>query len=197
MSVSLPWDWSLWLALHLLPEAERHSAKDLLDALNTLDRYAKQFGTDLALFDFSASNDKQGWDFIAARDGAITVYNFRKMLDRVTSLLHLCPTLQAKTSREKLRLLKNKFDHRIPAMSVRSGVAHAAEFAGALKSHALLINKAFVYLSNNLQGRKYIATVNKRVVTYDISSATLDLLNAITQELREYITAAWPKNPWP
>jgi len=60
------------------------------------DRYAKQFGTGSGSIRFLCFKCKQGWDFIAARDGAITVYNFRKMLDRVTSLLHLCPTLQSK-----------------------------------------------------------------------------------------------------
>lgn len=207
----------LRIRLASIPHLDINAAYQLANSVDQVGGYAERFAAALSLFDFSTAELSEAlprfgqasamtqikmataWARIAARDGAITIYNFRSSLDNVTSCLHLVPCVKQRTCRETLRMLKRRFDAHFPHWErMRHGISHEADFAGARDEHAfsgsyeqhgikLNTGRQKVILTDTVSGRTFITTVKKQIVTYEISNASLEMLKTTYNELNSHL----------
>ena len=121
------------------------------------------------------------WIFIAANDGALTIYHigitFRSIIEALTS----CPTLANLVGElsEETMLVPYVPDF----WSVRNAVAHQAENMAASKKHSTkgpfkglglnIGDGADVYIGGQLYNRTYSFTVKGEIRSYDLSRDTL------------------------
>lgn len=191
-----------------LPQDERRAARWIQESLMALSGYASDFGAALRLFDESfnayavaavtgTTNDGLARLQIAARDGAVTIFNFARTVEGLKgSLFAECPTLSAHIDHNQLRaarkLLKECFPDFAP---IRHAVAHAAELReeGTKHQAEAVIGDVFptllatpwantrtkMTLRGVLQDRKFISTFDGRVRTYEVTAATLANLNKV------------------
>jgi hypothetical protein len=123
------------------------------------------------------------WKFIAARDGAITIYNLGMSMQGIRASLKDCPSLNASVDQATLsastRLLRQRFRR---FEGFRHMVAHAAEFSqtkDARAEHSTtaamdngLIKKpegGDIFIGPSLNGREFIGTFEGKVLSYEIS----------------------------
>lgn len=205
-----------------LPKEEWDGARRLEARLIDLHHYCDTFHAALALFDHAAALHapvsstraliKQGrlkaaqdareqaalyrkWLMIAARDGAMTIYNFDRAIESIPSVLHRCPTLEKLVTHDELRAAKDRFIHHFgSAAAIRLFVAHQAEVFGSdqeIKKHSYSgpVNAAGINLpmaqglmiGGVLQDRVYSVTTKGEIHQYEISQATLDQLVSVKQ----------------
>ena len=187
-----------------LPERERHATFSLVRLLHNLDEYTQQFHAALNLFDFALSqvlNPEQRhvrqWLFIACRDGAMTIFHFGQTLKYVKAALGSCRTVNSLVDSQSLRLVSKKFDARFPDIeSLRNAGAHASELwknITSLTRNALAgrLNEPFitatevedVIIQGNLSNRQFSMTIEKQLVSYEISTETLFNLISLKNEV--------------
>lgn len=204
-----------------LPKEEDEAARQLLDILCHLTNYVKEFQAALKLFDFaefeidsvSTQKDTQlqlsiminqehnnkiqllmQWQLIAARDGAITIFNFGKTLEAANKILFKsCPTWSNIIVKSEIKSASKLWKINFPDfIGIRDTVAHAAEFFQSERQkhtfsgkvdHNFLGADGFVdlFMSCNLIGRKFSSTDNGNIVSYELSSKTADLLSLVAQ----------------
>jgi hypothetical protein len=120
-------DWPPHFNLNGLPEAERRIARNLLSSLPSLRGFENDFRIALELFDYSDRHQK-GWHFIAARDGAMTIFHFAKVLENMMASIGQCPTILALVDRDKFKKVRKNLRELFPRFeAVRHSVAHAGE----------------------------------------------------------------------
>lgn len=134
------------------------------------------------------------WQLMAGRDGAISIFNFGKTLESArTILFKSCPSwrdlAKAKTD-ETFSLWEAKFPRFV---AIRHTVAHAGEFSrpGERDRHTFngQPNLNFIgsdgpinlYMSASLNGREFISTFEKKIVSYEVSTETAALLSDVAQ----------------
>jgi hypothetical protein len=202
-----------------LPKSERKSAWLIEQAVDDLNNFVKEFRSALALFDFctgqqqaieqrrkanaSRPNDPQfaeyfgGWRFVAARDGAMSIYHFGKTLEGIRANLGSCPAVRPWVDSSALRLAAKRFDNYFPQfVAMRHAVAHAGELTRGEKNfdkHSFtgnytgpgieVVDSAHMSIRNSLFGRTYTATFDGQVATYEISGTTLSHLGDIKEEI--------------
>ena len=187
------------LNLDKAPEPEREHSWILQSRLEDLDRYVRQFEAALNLFDISREQRRSEalgvqsghWMFIAARDGAMTIYHFANTLQYIRSLLRSCPTIKALVNAPSLRKTTELFQTQFPHVkTMRHALAHSAElsrspkhfkknsFKGDYEGFGVSIKHSSVMMKDNLQDRNYVNTFNGEIVSYEVSSTTLNHLNA-------------------
>jgi hypothetical protein len=197
------------LGANTLPQNERRAANEIQQSLRGLSSYAADFGAAVRLFDESfieharatvtnTTNDGHARMLIAARDGAMTIWNFGKTLDEGLTgrIFNECPTLSQHVDHKQLRsarkLLVQSFPDFVP---IRHSVAHAAERKNkaanhmieetvrnvfpALQDHAVGSVKTKILIRNGLQGRKFLNTFEGQLRTYEVTTDTVDKLNGI------------------
>ena len=197
-----------------LAESEREAGEFLENNLVQLEQYRHHFETDLALYDFGHSTrfDEEGWAvptrlgwmLVAARDGAMMLYHFGMILRNFPGLLKQSPTIgklvDGPLLQEARDFFETYFEH---FYAVRQGVAHLADHsktAERMKKHAssdpselvtFVGDPAPYYLRNSMTGRKWWATVEGKVVWYELSQQSSDALTK-AQEMtyRSFVSAA-------
>jgi hypothetical protein len=99
----------------VLPEGARRAASGIQQSLHALSSYSEDFGVALRLFDesfnayaaasiTSTTNDGERRMYIAARDGAVTIFNFSRTVESIKgSAFSDCPTLSMHVDHEQLR----------------------------------------------------------------------------------------------
>jgi hypothetical protein len=187
-----------------IPEGDRAEIWLLNGALTGMDRFVRQFLTDVRLFDYCAVQSMvlegqsaafRDWLFVAARDGVMAIWHFRNEMksanDIANKSCHTAPMLD----RAKLKAAHTKFDEYFPDfVGSRHAVAHAGElgrstasfdrnsFTGSYDSGRVKIDDARnVMMSENLQGRTLMSTMDGKVVRCDITGETFERLVEVTQ----------------
>ena len=148
------------------------------------------------------------WLFIAARDGAITIYNLGRSMEGIRASLKNCPSLNASVDQEALsestRILRQRFPR---FEGFRHMVAHAAEFSQTQEArdrHSTtaaidngLIRKAEggdIFIGPSLMGREFTCTFEGKVLGYEIS---LESFEHIKKAALMFISAFRPAvNPF-
>ncbi len=134
-------DWPPSINCNGLPKAERDAASHLFGLFSSLMSYGDDFRSALALFDHCQSEIAKAkstgvrpsvplmeWQFIAARDGAMSVFHFGKIFEAVNSCLGRCPTLLGMVNRPILKSARKLLRETFPNVeTVRHAVAHSAE----------------------------------------------------------------------
>jgi hypothetical protein len=123
------------------------------------------------------------WLFIAARDGAVTIYNLGKTMEGIRANLKNCPSLNAMVDQETLsestRILRQRFPR---FEGFRHMVAHAAEFSQTKEARdrhsttAAIDNGLLkkpeggdIFIGPSLIGREFTGTFEGKVLSYEIS----------------------------
>jgi len=119
------------------------------------------------------------WHFIAARDGAVTIFNFGRSMEGIRASLRKCPSLNAIIDQDALSASTRMLRDRFPRFDgMRHTVAHAAEFSHteeARADHAA----GNLFISSSLFGREFTATFDGKVVSYEISMDSFEVLKAV------------------
>ncbi|MBX9593050.1 MAG: hypothetical protein K2X46_01705 [Roseomonas sp.] len=187
-----------------LPQEERSEIFDLQIQITSLRSYVDDFLAVLTLFDavpnLEAANKMHAatirrWSFVAARDGAMTIYHFGKALELVRSLKNM-PTLRSLVNVTELREAGREFNSKFPLYEkIRHAVAHSAErlrrdkrikhsFSGTMSAGGIYIeNSQNVRISSNLYDREFGYTVEGVYVSYSVSHETYSQLAMIQQRV--------------
>lgn len=209
------------LGANALPQSERPAANEIQQSLHALSGYTDDFGATLRLFDESlhayalatvtkTTNDGQARMHIAARDGAMTIFNFARTVEGIhgKNAFTNCPTLSTYVDREQLRsarkLLNQSFPDFVP---IRHSVAHAAELREETEKHhaEAVVGDIFptlrgtplanirtkMMLRGALQDRNFICTFEGKVRTYEVSANTFSAL----KKIKEQVFAAFARSP--
>jgi len=193
-----------------VPEGESKHASRIEDALNDLDRYIRNFKHALALFDESEAElqtlDRTGskgrklwgWQFMAARDAALTVYHFRTTLHSAIAYVSKAPKLAKLIDTAGLTAAKNLFEERFPTIKgLRHAIAHEADNVfseEALKSNAIGGN---LMLGGNFHGDVFKYSNKGVEVSIAFNDPTLRELIYIKREVsKAFVAIAVPLPFW-
>jgi hypothetical protein len=211
------------IAVQALPEGERDAAHLVSTNLQSFEAHVRDFQSALALYNYCQllrngpnMGDACNWSFIAARDGAMSVYHSYRALDGIRQTLTKAPTLVAMVNRAALKSAGKIFHERFSSFEdVRDAVAHAGEktktpeqyakhsFSGNMNEGGIIAtNVRNLTISNALSGRRYTNTWEGRIVTYELSQQSHSHLEAAKGFLweafrdAETATAARELNAW-
>ncbi|MGP0093936.1 MAG: hypothetical protein ACLPKB_28935 [Xanthobacteraceae bacterium] len=201
---------SITIDLRDVPRQEWESVSHLERVLDSLDYFVGSFRAAVALFDFSHAQvrhaiesqkeriiipkDIREWQFIAARDGAMSIYHIGKVLKEINPILNTCPTIRARTNHDLLRITRKKFLSLFPRFeSIRHTSAHAAEYIADMTgkhaitgpvSHSIIRAGpgAKITIAGVLNDREFLSTFEGKLQSYEISDRTIAKLTKITQE---------------
>lgn len=135
------------------------------------------------------------WKGIAARNGALTLYDFYRTQQLTNKLFPRCPTLFNHFDRAKLKEAFNSFEKVFKDFgAVRQGAAHRGEFGATPEKFAkhvsadpLLVDGSTfadgipLFISGALFGRSYKFTVDGKHVSYDLCADSVAALHAIVE----------------
>lgn len=162
---------------------------DFCDAAASLLQPALDAGTaDLAVWQ-AAMGERfryKAWREIAARDGAITLYNFMEVKQAIDGLLGMCPSVAAKIDREQLRCARRTFEDRFAGVKdIRFGVAHAGAPFSSPEENAKhrVYQEAELILTGSLAGREFHVTMNGRHVFYVLDRTSWEALDKSASEI--------------
>ncbi len=139
-----------------------------------------------------------GWQSIAARDGAMTIYHFGCAIEGIKNGLPTSPTLNGRVDRRKLKDGSNIYRTSFPGyLALRHVVAHVADFAQTLEkktSHSVKgpFGKGLfrsddpngvTWLGGNMNGCTYAVTYEGEAFTYDLSRETVAKLRSIRNRI--------------
>jgi hypothetical protein len=191
--------------------------------LAMLNYYVRCFEADVQLYEFSAEqntkarlsfegdpSDKNadatlelmdGWPVIAARDGALSIYHFRRTIDGIDETLARTPSLAGMVDAAARKSARKMFQAAFPDFTnVRDAVAHSGDksrtkdkreehaFRGEWQNSQMAFlhgdgTPIEVTLVDVLNNRQYSNTWEGRVISYEISLASLEKLAAIRGEV--------------
>lgn len=136
-----------------------------------------------------------GWQKIAARDGAISIYHFGCVLDGIKASLPTCPTVNAHVDHGIIRLARKDYRRAFPHYErIRHVVAHSADFIsttknrerhsrrGAFKAKAGTVgveindDQRVTQFSGNLYGNSYFITYDGEAYGYALSQDSADTM---------------------
>lgn len=199
---------------------EQEEVRIVEDHLRRLVSYAEDFSSALSLFNFCQQFDHRltgNWSFVAARDGAMTIYHIGKTIELTRSGLKRAPTLSALTSTDTLIDAGKRYRQAFPTFEkVRHAVSHSSElfrdkeniaknaFSGSYDDGYVRIEDSTnVVVSNGLMGRNYTNTIDGKIISYEISEATkttvYDCVNTFISAFKPVYESHshWPEAPSP
>lgn len=199
---------------------EQEEARIVEDHLGRLVRYAEDFSAALSLFNFCDRFDRSltgNWSFVAARDGAMTIYHIGKTMELTRAALKRAPTLAGLALRDPLSEAGKKYRSSFPTFEkMRHAVSHSSELYQNKEKHTQnafsgdyddgfisLEGVSRAVVSNSLLGRKYTNTIDGKIISYEISAATkvvvYECVNTFVSAFKPIYEASspWPEVPAP
>lgn len=137
-----------------------------------------------------------GWQMMAARDGALTIYHFGRAAEGLQNSLSFCPALSEQIDRKQvssaIRSFQSAFPHNI---DIRNAISHVADSSSTLTqklSHAILgpfKTKRFssedpnslTWLPGNLNGTTYAVSLKGKIFTYEVDRNNAEILRNVKQ----------------
>lgn len=129
----------------------------------------------------------QEWQSIAARDGAISIFNVIEAMNGIKSSVFACPSIRALVDRgafgEAERILEGRFPDYV---SIRHAVAHAGEFLSREKErrkHSVSAGLddgrfkpagATLFVGPSLNGREFAVTARGKLLKYEVSPESFE-----------------------
>jgi hypothetical protein len=203
--------------IQLASDADSDDARDLASALLGLEQITKDFRLAVDLFAYSAleiekakhkrgplnsldPNKNQawkeqsavfyGWQHIAARDGAVQIYNVGRMIEMIKGRLKKLPEIRIYVDSDKLGRTVGLFRSCFPNYElIRHASAHShyeIVMENGSRSHAPeetdipgVARGRGLFITNTLSGNRYIVTKDKKVAWYEISYATYEKLESV------------------
>lgn len=128
------------------------------------------------------------WMSVAARSGAISIYNFAQTKAAIHELSNKSPTIAAGLDKDAQREAGRILDASFPNFArVRHSAGHAGEMAAKpeeLKWNALKIGETTVFLNCNLAGRQFVSSVDGQEVSYNLTSDSVAQLRAVSEAMK-------------
>jgi hypothetical protein len=203
--------------LREFPEGERDSVEHIQGLLGRLFGYVNSFDAAIRLAQRSAQEMSQlrdqnpdggyrmpeplhEYQFVAARDGAMTIYHFACVIDGIRQSRRNAPTLSAMIDDQRIKIAGRLFNTYFPDFErVRHAVAHAAELMATPESTARNISAQNTITSHghelsigdllDEQNGKFTTTIEGCRVSYQLSR---DALNKLVR-IQGYIYSAFER----
>jgi hypothetical protein len=137
------------------------------------------------------------WKFIAASDGAMTIFNFYQTMNGIRKEFRNCPTLKSMVDHSKLRSATKQFEQQFPNFgAIRRAAAHKSELSATKEDYdresytgpdpSPMFNTAGfknVMLNGFIRNTgEFSQTIEGKIVTYCLNSTTTEILKSITAE---------------
>lgn len=181
-----------------LSEAEAQRVYHINDLLSTLDGRCREFKAALALFDKSESAIHDSattaenratygeWLFMAAREGAATIYKFDEDFEAIGINLNKSPTVLQKIDTTAKKAAEKSFSVAFPGIfGVRDSTQHGGAIFGTPEKVQQHQENPFYIAINNIEGRTLKTTFKNKVVGLDITEQSLKQLEAIRDMIWE------------
>lgn len=121
------------------------------------------------------------WIQVAARDAAISLYNFAEVKQSITGLIGQCKTIEPHINRQELGRGHALFERGFPTYAhIRFSVAHAGKpFASPekLQKHAV---PGMPMIIGTLMNRTLQSTVNGKHASFDLTQESVNILRDVT-----------------
>jgi hypothetical protein len=218
-------DWPT-IDIKAIPQSERRHIQNLQMLIHRLAGHAHDFVAAIELHNESiayairtaitrGSRESWGgnWMNIAARDGAITIYNFGQTIEAIRSNMRDCPTIMPLIDSRALRTASTLMRKAFPGYEqIRHSVGHAAEFsqsADLMKKHSVAgpyeimpgppIGQAStrVNIRNSLRGKTFTMTHGGKLYSYNLDRDSLEKLNRIKDVVYSAFRDVETKTPRP
>jgi hypothetical protein len=202
------------ITIERLPEAEREYGQLLNNLIRNLNYHVRAFAAALTLYEYATTesgNERtkelekptpppghapysevlDSWRYVAARDGALTLYHFQRTFEGIKPALDRCPTVASLIDETSLvegrRIFRRRFPHTV---QIRKAVSHLADLASSVDGfdeHAfsgsykgpvggISFKNKQVIIVDLLQGNVFTTTFEKKILTYELSEESLEQL---------------------
>ncbi|MFN0043496.1 MAG: hypothetical protein ACKVSF_09840 [Alphaproteobacteria bacterium] len=146
-----------------------------------------------------------GWQLMAARDGALTIYHFGRAIEGLRDSFRGCPALRDQVDHNTIRQGYSEFKSAFPHfIEIRAAVAHVADFSQTTEKKArhsikgLFSAKRFsssdpagiTWLPGNMNDHTFAVTLNGEPYTYDLIPESVDKLRKIKIQIFSAFTAS-------
>jgi hypothetical protein len=151
-----------------------------------------------------------GWQQMAARDGALTIYHFGRTIEGLRESFRHCRALSEYVDHNRIRQSYKDFKSAFPHfIEIRAAVAHIADFSGTAQKmffHSVkgLFRTAWfsssdpagiTWLPGNMNGSTFAITLEGKAYTYDLSFANAERLRDIKLHIFSAFDAATISKP--
>lgn len=211
----------------MLPEAEREAATFIERNIGNLESFVQDFESSNRLFDHCESlkipvptrrEDVMSglraradanlllarWKGMAARNGALTLYDFFQTQRSTDTLASRCPTLSKHFDRERQGQSNKAFVAAFRDFgAVRQGAAHRGEHAATPEEFARnvgddslvvdgikILQTGSLFISGTLFNRHYHFTVKGKHVSYELSAKSVSALKEVLELLKSALAPA-------
>ncbi len=173
--------------------------------LGNLQRFVENFGSAITLYEgsklasntdsHSENNFVSGWIFVAARDGAMSLYHFSKTLDALRASFKNTPLLKNHVNHEMLRETSKEFHKFFNEIDkTRHAVAHAAELTKSLEdveknairnydSGGIKIENSKVIIGDILMDDNFRTMIEGHLRGYSVNAQSLFHINEILTKI--------------
>lgn len=199
---------SMWgIISRVLPEGERDAAEALGGVLKQLEATTAEFISAIVLFNETrhlARDEKNQdrreivsrWPFIAARTGALCLYDFYQSTQAINqTLLHRCPSIKERVDMEEKKKGQSLLTNFFPTHgAIRTAAAHPGEINSTPDKSAAnqVVASAIPHLvrndgpedvkiniTNSLIGDQYTCTFEGKLVGYGVNEGSAKALEAV------------------
>jgi hypothetical protein len=207
-----------------IPAEEMPAFLHVMELLANLALYERRFLLAVYLYEYSVEAAREiadfatlelslwttgGWQSMAGRDGALSLYHFGSAIEGLKGSLRPCPALNAKVDNQQLRMAGKIFESAFPGyVAIRHAVAHVADFSQTLTEkmkHAirgLFKVKGFLsedptsiaWLPGNMNGNTYAVSYKGEAFAYDLNRDNADRLRAVKDRVYSAFRAATASN---
>ena len=181
------------------PEGSKDEFTSLFFTLGAAKSYVAAFEAALDLFgstqaSASATSDRaearryRAFAFIAARDGAMSLYHYSKVAEHCGTLGNKLAEQSVYFDRRTFKVAKLKFRQAFPhVVNIRNAVGHSAEITGEEHDRHVIKTEVekggFVkkgsgqlFIMNSLSGSEFINTYMGKLISYNINLESLTTL---------------------
>jgi len=193
----------------LFPREFSKSDYDVVDHLSLIvsqpTSYAEDFQDALSLFDYcheqrsvfiSLGEEDElakawqreffsrlsSWQLVAARDGAMSIFQFGESMKFIKAGVHMAPSLSVMIDSEAWKSANRRFKKDFPRFeAMRHAVAHSAEMIKT-RAHLKKNSAGQMFIQSSLSGRQFQATYDGKLLSYEMSQETLNKLTLVLSE---------------
>ncbi len=161
--------------------------------LSSMENQCRSVVADVALFEFCIREPDahlREWPFLAGRDGAMSLRNYKEAMSTVRGLLGRCPSISDDVDAKMLKEAERTFDLHFPrAEKLRHSVAHPEHYSNpkikmstdeAISKPGAQIPPGSI-IQGALIGRTFVCTINGLTVEWEISYRSALALVDITR----------------
>ena len=166
-----------------------------VNAMN-LSIQARWFVTACALFGFCEENGAQpgsvffDWQFTAARDAIVALYNYREAMDGCQANLRKIRAWSKLVDHAAIERARERFKREFPGIrELRTTVVHAVEIFRNEQLMKQNVKSGNIVEGGNLSGATYSAVFGGVSYTLDLTTDKVRALNAITSAILQALSA--------